>query len=115
MPNRINIGDRVVFVQHYLPEDPLSLLLDKEGDVLLMHENTAVVDFDHAAVTVDLADIEPLPAPNQAPEPGTDLIKLTDDHECSGMSRAQIISHKLLAQEEDPKLDHELTELLTTK
>jgi hypothetical protein len=108
----INAGDSVVFTQRYQPEDPLSRLHGHTGIVLEMQGNSAIVDFDHAAVTVNLADIESAEESDELPAPGTDTITLIDDHECSGMSRAQLIAHKLIAQEGDPKLDHELTELL---
>jgi|WetSurMetagenome_2_1015567.scaffolds.fasta_scaffold677259_1 hypothetical protein len=109
--NLINPGDSVVFAQHYLPEEPLEKLYGKSGIVLSVKEEYAFVDFDDLGKVMKIlrADLEHLGADD------IDTLELRDNHELGGMSKSQLIAHKLSAQETDPELNSQITQLLNIK
>jgi hypothetical protein len=117
----IDIGDSVVFTQRY-PQEPFKNLHNRNGVVkeLLDDSITAVVEFNHQpgiTQNVLIDDLEVLP-----PNPGDvisldecepyDMVEESESHEFGGMSRAQLIAHKLYAQENDPALDRSINKLI---
>jgi len=114
--NLINEGDTVVFAQRYLADDIFSTLYGKQGKVLSVKEEYAVINFNDAAVEVYLEDLEKLNTSStpelENEEIEIDRVDLLENHDCSGLQPAQLIAHKLLAQETDTGLNNEITQLL---
>jgi len=112
--NLINLGDSVVFAQHYLPTEPSAEFYDKKGVVLDLNGKNATVRFKGSSspVVVLVDDLEPIYNEPIVSTNSQDTIQLLEDHECSGLNKASLISEKLLAQEYDPTLDKEISALI---
>lgn len=118
----IDEGGSVVFAQRYLPGEPNSSLHNRQGIVrsLLTAGKTAMIEFNFQPGKlhkVSTEDLEPLPT---NPD---DIISLEEceplehmeeyeRHELGGMSKSQLITHKIYAQENDPSLDRSLSKLI---
>ena len=117
--NLINPGDTVVFAQRYLdPKDPLRDLYDDEGIVVSMTDTHSTVRFRKNGIqTVPTVDLDRITIYEDDDDLIEDVVQgpdleLMEDHELGGMQKAQLIAHKLLAQETDPKLNREINQLL---
>ena len=117
MSKLIKKGDSVVFAQRYLMNlDSASDLFEKTGRVieLLDEGETAVVDFhdEEPPRKVSVYDLEHIDESEVEDFVPYSEIEEQEDHDLGGMSRAQLIAHKILAQEEDPGLDRSINKLL---
>jgi len=105
---KLECGDRVIYTQDYLisvSPVPFGAL----GEVVRLTENgdTAVVDFDElGCITVPAFDLELEPELTSLPiEPATDAFY----EELIHADKNTLVREKLLAQESDPDLDHDIS------
>ena len=116
----IKRGDIVLFSELYLSKEPQTELHNAVGRVICVGEDEyAEVEFNHLPGTtckISVYDLDPAPVNNDpdslSTDPSYEELEQIDNEEIGGMSKAELIRLKLSAQETDPDLDRNITELL---